>query len=152
MPTQNDFSYMPATEMASLIRRRAISPVDVVTSLLDRIEARNPSLNAFVYLDRQGAIEAARSAEAKVASGDALGACTAYRSRSKICSISSPVGLPHLAASGRLPISGRQSIARSPSAPKRPAPLSLAKPIARHWAFAEPAITSCLDQRETRLI
>ena len=49
MSKLNDFSYMPAAEMASLIRRRAVSPVDVVTSVLDRIEARNPSLNAFVY-------------------------------------------------------------------------------------------------------
>jgi amidase len=69
----DDISYLPATELASLIRRRALSPVDVVVSLLDRIEARNPSLNAFVHIDRQGAIEAARSAEAKVTSGDALG-------------------------------------------------------------------------------
>ena len=40
---------MTATELARRIRERELSPVEVMDATLARIEARNPSLNAFVY-------------------------------------------------------------------------------------------------------
>ncbi len=40
---------MTAVETAALIRRRAVSPVEVMELAIARIDARNPSLNAFVY-------------------------------------------------------------------------------------------------------
>jgi len=38
--------YMSASELAALIRTRALSPVEVIKETLDRIEAVNPLINA----------------------------------------------------------------------------------------------------------
>ncbi|MDX2203870.1 MAG: amidase family protein [Hyphomicrobiaceae bacterium] len=62
-----------ATELAGLVRARKASPVEVTEAVLARIDACEPALNAFVVLDREGAIEAAKAAEAAVAGGAALG-------------------------------------------------------------------------------
>ena len=51
-----------ATDLAQLIRRRAVSPVEVVEAHLSRIERVNPSLNAIVTL-APDALEQARAAE-----------------------------------------------------------------------------------------
>ena len=64
----------PATAMAEAIRARALSPVDLVDAHLARIEARNPALNAYVFVDADGARAAARRAERAMAAGESLGA------------------------------------------------------------------------------
>ena len=64
--------YSDATGLAELIRNREISPVEVVQAHLDRIEAVNPKINAIVSV-AEGALEAARAAEAAVLAGDKLG-------------------------------------------------------------------------------
>jgi Asp-tRNA(Asn)/Glu-tRNA(Gln) amidotransferase A subunit family amidase len=63
----------PAHEIARLVARREVSPVDVVDAHLERIEALNPELNAFVFVDADGARAAARAAERAVARGEPLG-------------------------------------------------------------------------------
>src|SRR5690349_23580710 len=50
-----------ATDLAGLIRRREVSPAEVVQAHLDRIAAVNPQINAIVTLDPEGALAAARS-------------------------------------------------------------------------------------------
>ena len=60
-------------ELAGRIRRREFSPVEVLEATLERIEARNPSLNALVYVDPEGARAAARGAEQAVMNGAELG-------------------------------------------------------------------------------
>ncbi len=55
--------WMPATELAALIRRRKVSPVEVVDAVLDRIERINPRLNAFVTLTDEQARRDAKAAE-----------------------------------------------------------------------------------------
>ena len=50
MALSNEVAYMSASELALRIRRRDLSPVEVVDAFIARIEARNPSINAFVYL------------------------------------------------------------------------------------------------------
>src|ERR1700720_956295 len=67
-----DIIYSAATKLAELIRTREVSPVEVVQAHLDRIEAINPKLNAIVTV-ADGALEAARAAEAAVLAGDELG-------------------------------------------------------------------------------
>lgn len=52
-----------ATELAVLIRKRKLSPVEIVKSLLERIDKLNPSLNAFTTVDYEGALQAAKVAE-----------------------------------------------------------------------------------------
>ena len=64
--------YSDATKLAELIRNREISPVEVMQAHLDRIEAVNPKINAIVSV-AQGALEAARAAEAAVLAGEKLG-------------------------------------------------------------------------------
>ena len=66
-------AWASAAELASRIRRHELSPVELMTSTIERIERRNPSLNAFVHLDFEQAMERARSAEAAVASGANVG-------------------------------------------------------------------------------
>jgi Asp-tRNA(Asn)/Glu-tRNA(Gln) amidotransferase A subunit family amidase len=60
--------------MAQLIARRELSAVELVNAHLERIEALNPALNAFVFVDTDGARRQARAADAAVGRGDALGA------------------------------------------------------------------------------
>ncbi|WP_033751901.1 amidase [Pantoea sp. NGS-ED-1003] len=64
--------FSDATRLAELIRRRDISPVEVMQAHLDRIEETNPQVNAIVTV-AAGALEAARAAEAAVMAGEPLG-------------------------------------------------------------------------------
>ncbi len=57
-----------ARELASLIRRKEISPVEAVQAALDRIDERR-ELNAFITVTADQAMDAARQAEAKVMAG-----------------------------------------------------------------------------------
>lgn len=52
--------------MAGLIRRRKLSPVEVVQAHLDRIEQINPKINAFVQVDAERAMSQAHKAEKEV--------------------------------------------------------------------------------------
>lgn len=70
---KDETAWVSATELALRIRRRELSPVELMTSTIERIERRNPSLNAFVYVDFEQAMERAHAAEAAVVSGRALG-------------------------------------------------------------------------------
>ena len=63
-----------ACELASLIRERAVSPVEVLDAHLAVIARVNPKLNAIVTLVAENAREAARAAEAAVMRGGELGA------------------------------------------------------------------------------
>ena len=60
---------LSAIEAAGLIRRRELSPVDLMQSLLDRIDALEPALKAWVWLDRDAALAEAEVREVEVASG-----------------------------------------------------------------------------------
>lgn len=59
--------------MASLVRERAISPVELVDAHLRQIERLNPKINAFVTVLADQARAAARAAEADVQRGEPLG-------------------------------------------------------------------------------
>ncbi|MER9470930.1 amidase, partial [Mesorhizobium sp. M0482] len=65
--------FLPATELAQLIRRRDLSPVEVTEAYLRRIEARNPVVNAYTLVLGDQAMEAARAAEKAVMAGGPLG-------------------------------------------------------------------------------
>jgi amidase len=69
----DELSFMSASEVALRIRRRDLSPVEVVDACIARIEARNPSLNALVFYGFEDARKAARAAEQAVMSGAELG-------------------------------------------------------------------------------
>ena len=44
--TSDELCWLSATDLAALIRRRKVSPVEVVDAVLDRIERLNPRINA----------------------------------------------------------------------------------------------------------
>ncbi len=69
----NDLSYVSAADLAARIRRREISPVEVMADTIARIEKRNPSLNALIFLGLDDARKAAAAAEAAVMKGEPLG-------------------------------------------------------------------------------
>ncbi len=69
-----ELCFTPATELAARIRRRDLSPVEVVNAFLERIEERNGRLNAYVTVLGEEALEAAREAERALGSGETLGA------------------------------------------------------------------------------
>ncbi|MEN9402310.1 MAG: hypothetical protein RL091_1013 [Verrucomicrobiota bacterium] len=69
----DDFAYVSAVELARRIRAREVSPVAVVSSLLDRIDAINPKINAFVCLFRDEALAKAKAAEQSLNSGRDVG-------------------------------------------------------------------------------
>jgi len=59
-------AWLPATELAALIQKKKVSPVEVVDAVLDRIEKINPRLNAFVTLTDDAARREAKAAERAV--------------------------------------------------------------------------------------
>jgi amidase len=73
MALSDELAYMSASELALRIRRRDLSPVEVIDAFLVRIEARNPSITAFVHLGFEDARKDAKAAEQALMSGAALG-------------------------------------------------------------------------------
>src|SRR5580698_3685910 len=67
--TTDELAYMSAAAIADHVRRRSLSPVEIVDACIARIERRNPSLNAFVFKGFEDARRAARAAEQAVMSG-----------------------------------------------------------------------------------
>ena len=58
---------------ADLMRRGDLSPVDYTAALLERIDAYEPDLQAWVTVDREGAMAAARRREQELAAGSTPG-------------------------------------------------------------------------------
>jgi aspartyl-tRNA(Asn)/glutamyl-tRNA(Gln) amidotransferase subunit A len=57
------------SEVAKLIRSRAVSPVDVTQATLHRIERGDAALNAYITVTKDAAMRAAEAAEEAIASG-----------------------------------------------------------------------------------
>ncbi|MBV8334736.1 MAG: amidase, partial [Alphaproteobacteria bacterium] len=68
-----DLAFTSAAELARMIARRGVSPVELVDLVLDRVERSQPVLNAFITVAAEPARAAARAAEAAVMRGEALG-------------------------------------------------------------------------------
>jgi amidase len=60
----SELLFKPATELATLIHTGQISSTDLVTAALERIEALQPTINAFTYVDAERAIAAAEAIRA----------------------------------------------------------------------------------------
>ena len=68
-----DLCFLSATTLASQIRNKQLSAVEVMQAHLKQIERVNPKVNALVTLDGEGALAKAKAADAKQAKGEALG-------------------------------------------------------------------------------
>jgi aspartyl-tRNA(Asn)/glutamyl-tRNA(Gln) amidotransferase subunit A len=75
-PATNKLAYslcqLKARDIASQVGSRDLSAVDLITDLLKRIAAIDPSLGAMVDVDADGALEQARKADQLAASGSRL--------------------------------------------------------------------------------
>ncbi|MCP3855512.1 MAG: amidase, partial [Actinomycetia bacterium] len=60
-------------ELTTAYRRGDLSPVEVTRAHLERIDALEPRLNAFMWVDGEGALVAARASEARWSSGQSAG-------------------------------------------------------------------------------
>jgi aspartyl-tRNA(Asn)/glutamyl-tRNA(Gln) amidotransferase subunit A len=60
---------LDVVHLSELIRKRQISPVEVVRSTLDHIHAEQPRLNAFITIADESALDAARVAEREICAG-----------------------------------------------------------------------------------
>jgi len=61
----SDIKSLTAAELLRLYRRRELSPVEVTRDQLDRIEKFQPIINAFIVIDREGALATAKASEAR---------------------------------------------------------------------------------------
>jgi amidase len=73
MGLQHELADTTVADLAYRIRRRDLSPVEVVDATIEAIEADNDRLNAFVHLGFDEARERARAAERAVTSAEPLG-------------------------------------------------------------------------------
>ena len=63
----------PPSGLAAMVRDKLVSPVELAEMVLERAEATQPTLNAFITIPHEHALTAAREAEAAVLRGDDLG-------------------------------------------------------------------------------
>jgi len=68
-----DLAMTSAADLVDGYRDRTISPVDATQAALDAIERLDPAVNAFVLVDRDGALAAAKESEARWHAGEPLG-------------------------------------------------------------------------------
>jgi aspartyl-tRNA(Asn)/glutamyl-tRNA(Gln) amidotransferase subunit A len=64
-----DLHWLTASEAAQAIVARKLSPVELTRAVLDRIERLDPQLHAFIRLDADAAVDAAKAAEREIAAG-----------------------------------------------------------------------------------
>src|SRR5215207_6508795 len=68
-----DLCFTPATELAGAIRTKELSSVEITSTVLERVAALEPKLNAFAHLAAAEAMEAAAAADSALAKGDSVG-------------------------------------------------------------------------------
>lgn len=70
---ENHLYLLSAEQVASGIRNRDFSAVEYISQILERIEKIDVKINAFVAVDREGAIEKARSIDNRIQHGESIG-------------------------------------------------------------------------------
>ena len=66
----DDLAKLSIREASDLIRKKKVSPVDLTKACLARIDQANPSLNAFITITRESALQQASVAESEVMRGN----------------------------------------------------------------------------------
>src|SRR5262249_38698114 len=72
-PTQAELCYLTIREAGQLLKRRELSPVELTRTFLDRIEALDSKLQAYITVLPQRAMATARAAEAEMLRGEYRG-------------------------------------------------------------------------------
>ena len=94
-----ELHWLGVAEAAKAIAAKDLSPVELMKALLDRIANLDPQLNAFIRLDGEAAMEAAKAAEAEA---------TAGRLRGPLHGV--PVGIKDIIDVAGLPTTGHSKI------------------------------------------
>ncbi|CAN7216099.1 amidase [Phenylobacterium sp. LjRoot225] len=68
-----ELAWTPAWRLREMIGRKELSPVELMTDLLARIDRLQPEIHPFVTIDAVGALAGARAAEQMVMRGEPLG-------------------------------------------------------------------------------
>jgi aspartyl-tRNA(Asn)/glutamyl-tRNA(Gln) amidotransferase subunit A len=113
----SDIIFYDATKLAELIRSRELSPVEVMQAYLDRIDAINPKVNAVVSV-ADGALAAAKAAEAQIMAGGQLGPLhgVPFSAKDSIDTIEAPTQRGSPIFKGRIADTDATSVARLKSA------------------------------------
>jgi amidase len=71
--SSEDLCFTPAVKLGEMIRNKLISPVEVVSTFLERIDKINPKINAYCTLVPEMAVQAAKEAESAIMRGGEIG-------------------------------------------------------------------------------
>ena len=69
MKNHANYHYLSIAEVSELIRQQKVSPVELITRCLERIEQLNPSLNAFITVTADQALKEAEIKEREIKAG-----------------------------------------------------------------------------------
>ena len=68
-----ELHWMPAHELAAMMRRRELKPSELMAATIARIEALNPKFNAFCAMRSEAAMAEARAMDERIARGEGVG-------------------------------------------------------------------------------
>ena len=68
-----DIAYFTATDLLDAVSKKLLSPVEIMKATIDRIERRNPKLNALTFFDFEHAMREAQKAEKRLIRGEVTG-------------------------------------------------------------------------------
>jgi aspartyl-tRNA(Asn)/glutamyl-tRNA(Gln) amidotransferase subunit A len=131
-------------ETSALVRRRALSPVELTRTCLDLIEKLDPQLNAFVAVTRASALAEAEAAEKAIQRGEWLGPMHGIPIGLK--DIIDTAGVPTTAASNlfrqRVPTKDADVVVRL----KRSGAVFLGKQNLHEFAYGGSSMISCFGE------
>ncbi len=84
MPGEEIF-YLPVTELAKRIESKALSPVELTETCLDRSQKLGPRFNAFARLTPEIALAQAKAAEKEIGAGTTVARFTGFPMLRKTC-------------------------------------------------------------------
>lgn len=70
--SESDLCFLPAHKMREAMKRREISPVELVRVILARLEKINPQVNAYCTVAPERALQAAQKAESEIIKGEEI--------------------------------------------------------------------------------
>ena len=136
----SELHWLTAVEAAQRIAARELSPVELMTALLERIGRLDPTLHAFIRLDGEAALDAAKTAEAEIRSG---------RQRGKLHGV--PVGIKDIIDTFDMPTEMGSAIYRGHRPPadascvallRRAGAVILGKTVTCEFAGMAPGVTT----------